>query len=434
MELSAQIRKVWKLSVPAILTQITTIVMQYIDSAMVGKLGAGASAAIGLVASSTWLLGGLISALSVGFSVQIAQYIGAGEPQRARQVLKHSLVTALVFSVLLLAVAAGISGYLPAWLGGEAVIQKDATAYFFVYALSIPFLQMNSLAASCLQCSGNMVTPSILNSLMCILDVAFNAIFIPMYGVQGAAIGTALSVVVISLIMLWFCCLRSDSLRLDRKEHCPLDTQILKRALRIGLPVGGEQVAMCGAMVASTAIIAPLGTIAIAAHSFAITAESLCYMPGYGVGSAATTVVGQSMGAKEYKLAKRYGNICIGFGATLMGLTGIVMFIACPLVFRMLTPDPQVRELAEQVLRIGLLSEPLFAASIAASGALRGAEDTLVPSILNLLSIWVVRLGLALILVPLWGLHGMWVAMLVELWVRGLLLLYRQHTSKYYKQ
>ena len=279
-DLSAQIRKVWKLSVPAILTQITTIVMQYIDSAMVGKLGAGASAAIGLVASSTWLLGGLISALSVGFSVQIAQHIGADQPEKARQVLKHSLVTALVFSSLLLAGAAGISGYLPVWLGGEPAIQGDASAYFLIYALSIPFQQMNSLAASCLQCSGNMVTPSILNSLMCVLDVIFNAIFIPLYGVRGASIGTALSVVVISLIMLWFCCLRSDSLRLDRKERCPLDGQILKRALRIGLPVGGEQVAMCGAMVASTAIIAPLGTIAIAAHSFAITAESLCYMPG----------------------------------------------------------------------------------------------------------------------------------------------------------
>ena len=189
---------------------------------------------------------------------------------------------------------------------------------------------------------------------------------------------------------------------------------------------------MCGAMVVSTIIIAPLGTVAIAAHSFAITAESLCYMPGYGVGSAATTLVGQSMGAREYRQARRYGNICVGFSAVLMGLTGIVMFFACPLVFRMLTPDLQVRELAAQVLRIGLLAEPLYAVSIAASGALRGAEDTLVPSILNLVSIWVVRLGLALILVPAWGLHGMWVAMATELCVRGLLLLRRQLKSRFY--
>jgi putative MATE family efflux protein len=277
-----------------------------------------------------------------------------------------------------------------------------------------------------------MITPSVLNAIMCSLDVVFNAIFIPVYGVLGAAIGTALATVAISLLMLWFCCFRSDSLRLNKRESSPLDWEILKRALKIGTPVGGEQVAMCGAMVASTIIIAPLGTVAIAAHSFAITAESLCYMPGYGVGSAATTLVGQSMGAREYKQAKRYGNICVGFGAVLMGLTGIVMYFACPLVFRMLTPDLQVRELAAQVLRIGLLAEPLYAVSIAASGALRGAEDTLVPSILNLVSIWVVRLGLALMLVPAWGLHGMWVAMATELCVRGLLLLRRQLKSRFY--
>jgi len=431
-ELSDQISRVWKLSVPAILTQITSIVMQYIDSAMVGKLGAGASAAIGLVSTSTWLLGGLTSAVSVGFSVQVAQYIGARRPERARQVLRHGLVTAILFSGLLLAISTSISGDLPAWLGGETAIQRDASLYFLVFALSIPFIQLNSLAASCLQCSGNMVTPSVLNAVMCGLDVAFNAIFIPMYGVLGASIGTALATVVIALIMLWCCCFRSESLRINRKEKSPLDWEILKRALKIGTPVGGEQVAMCGAMVASTVIIAPLGTVAIAAHSFAITAESLCYMPGYGVGSAATTLVGQSMGAREYRQAKRYGNICVGFSAALMGITGVVMFVACPLVFRLLTPDLQVRELAAQVLRIGLIAEPLYAVSIAASRALRGAEDTLVPSVLNLVCIWVVRLGLALILVPLWGLHGMWVAMATELCIRGLLLLHRQLRSRYY--
>jgi len=98
----------------------------------------------------------------------------------------------------------------------------------------------------------------------------------------------------------------------------------------------------------------------------------------------------------------------------------------------MLTPDPSVRTLAAEVLRIGLIAEPLYAVSIAASGALRGAEDTLVPSILNLASIWVVRLGLAFLLVVPLGLHGVWAAMAAELCVRGLLLLMRQRRSKYY--
>ena len=428
--LAGQLSRVWRLSVPAILTQITSIVMQYIDSAMVGRLGPGASAAIGLVSSSTWLMSGFIYGVSAGFSVQVAHHIGAGEEAEARRVLKHGIAAGLILSTLLLLAGAALSAPLPRWLGGDAGILADASAYFLVFALTFPFMQMNSLASSCLQCSGNMVTPSVLNAIMCGSDVLFNAIFIPRLGVLGAGIGTGLATAVISMAMLWCCCVRSKALRLTQPEPCPLDKGILRRALKIGSPVAGQELAMCGAMVASTRIIAPLGTAAIAANSFAVTAESLCYMPGYGIGSAATALVGQSMGAGEYRLAKRYANIATAFGAALMALTGVVMWLACPLVFQMLTPSKEVQALAAEVLRIELLAEPLFAVSIVASGALRGAEDTLVPSILNLLSIWVVRIGLSLVLVGRLGLHGVWIAMAVELCVRGMLMLARLWASK----
>ncbi len=430
-ELSQQIRRVWQLSVPAILTQITTIAMQYIDSAMVGKLGANASAAIGLVASSTWLMNGLGTAICTGFSVQVAQYIGADDAKEARRVVKHGFASAFLFALILLMIGSTVSGPLPRWLGSDKALWGDAHAYFLVFSLALPFSITNHMAAAFLQCSGNMVVPSILNAVMCALDVILNAIFIPVYGVLGAAIGTGLATAVVSFIMLWFCCVRSDSLHLRRKEPFRFSFAILLRAIRIGTPIGAEQAAMCGAMVMTTKISAPLGPIAIAANSFAITAESLCYMPGYGIGAAATTLVGQRIGAKEYPLARRYAYITTGLGCAMMTLTGIVMFIGCPLVFRFLTPDENVRTVAAQILRIGLLAEPLYGVSIVASGALRGAEDTLIPSLLNLFSLWVVRLGLALALVGPLGIHGMWIAMAVELCVRGLLLLLRMIFSRY---
>ncbi len=425
-----QIAHVWRLSVPAILTQITTIAMQYIDSAMVGKLGANASAAIGLVSTSTWLIGGLGSIMSVGFSVQVAQHIGAKRNADARRVVKHGLFTTLVFALVLMAVGVAISGPLPRWLGGESAIRQDASAYFFVFACSIPFMEINRITSAFLQCSGNMVTPSVLNAAMCGLDVVFNALLIPQYGVLGAALGTAAATAVVALVMLW-CCLRTPVFRGERKEPCPLDGGIIKRAMKIGLPVGAEQAAMCGAMVATTMILAPLGTVAIAANSFAITAEGLCYMPGYGIAAAATAIVGQQVGANDQKAAKQLGSITIGLGCITMAVTGLLMFIFCPLVFRLLTPDTQVQELATQVLRIGLLAEPLYGVSIVASGALRGAEDTFVPSLLNLGSIWIVRIGSALLLVGSFGLHGAWIAMAVELCIRGILLLIRHCRSDY---
>ena len=431
--LSGQISRVWKLSVPAILTQISTIVMQYIDSAMVGKLGANASAAIGLVASSTWLINGIGAAIATGFSVQVAQYIGADQPKDARRVVKHGLVFSLLSSLVLMGIGMLLSGKLPQLLRADRALWGDASAYFFVFACSVPVLQMNRLLSAFLQCSGNMVVPSILNTVMCALDVLFNALLIPRYGVLGAALGTALAVLAVTLFSLWFCCLRWDCLRLNRKEQCPLDFSILTRALKIGTPIGLEETAMCAAMVVSTGIIAPLGPIAIAAHSFAITAEALCYMPGYGLGAAATALVGQSVGSRDYPTARRLGAIAVTMGGIMMGLTGFIMFCICPWVFRLLTPVAEVQALATQVLRIGLIAEPLFGVSIVASGALRGAEDTLVPSVLNLLSLWVVRLGLSLILVNALGLHGVWIAMATELCVRGILMLIRQVNSPYLK-
>ena len=431
--LAPKLRLVWQLSLPAILTQITTIAMQYIDSAMVGALGADASAAIGLVASSTWLFGGVTAAVSAGFSVQVAHRIGAGEDTEARTVVRHGLAAALTLAALLALLGLGICRQLPCWLGGGAEICADASAYFLTFSLMLPFSQLNSLTAGFLQCAGDMVTPSVLNAVMCGLDVVCNALLIPHFGVLGAGMGTALACALVSLAMGWCCCVRNAQLRLRRGETHAFRPEILKKAFRIGAPVAVQEIAMNGAMVASTMILAPLGAAAIAANSFAVTAESLCYMPGYGVGSAATTLVGRSVGAGDAAQARRYGNICTALGGALMGCTGLLMMIFCPFVFRLLTPVAEVRTLAAQALRIGLLAEPLFGVSIAAAGALRGAGDTLVPSLLNLGSIWIVRLGLSLLLVGKLGLRGMWIAMAIELCVRGALMLWRQKTSKFYE-
>lgn len=319
-KLKPEVKQVWQLSLPAILTQITTIAMQYIDSAMVGALGAAASAAIGLVVAMTWLYNGVLSAVSAGFSVQVAHHIGAGQDSDARNVIRHGLISALSISGLLAFSGLLLSHPLPILLGGDPAICPNATAYFFVYSLMIPFSQLNSLTSAFLQCSGDMVTPSILNAVMCVLDVVFNALFIPRFGVLGAGMGTALACAIISLIMTWRCCICNKQLHLRRTDKHHFDRNILRKAFQIGMPVAVQEIAMNGAMVVSTRIIAPLGAAAIAANSFAVTAESLCYMPGYGLGMAATTLVGRNIGAREFKTAKRFGNISTAHGCHFHGL------------------------------------------------------------------------------------------------------------------
>ena len=439
-----------QLSLPAILAQISSIVMQYIDASMVGRLGADESASIGLVSSSTWLMGGLCSAASIGFTVQIAQLIGAQRQKEARGVVRQGIVAVLAFATCLLLIGACISAFLPAWLGGEAAICKDSFKYFLVFSLSLPFVQLNNTAGGMLQCSGNMKIPSILHVVMCGLDVIFNLVLIfpsrTVYigslsfwmpgaglGVCGAALGTALAEVCVACLMLYFLLVRSDMLHLRRGEHLHFSAYTLKKALKIAIPVGFEQVVMCGAQIAQTRIVAPLGTVAIAANSFSVTAESLCYMPGYGIGTAATTLIGQSIGAGRKDMTKRLGWLTTGLGMVVMAVTGTLMYIAAPWMIGMLSPEPAIRALGTRILRIEAFAEPMFGASIVASGVFRGAGDTLVPSCLNFFSMWAIRIPASAILAPRFGLPGVWLAMRVELCVRGILFLIRLAGSRWLK-
>ena len=471
-ETKEYLRQVIQLSIPAVLAQISSIIMQYIDAAMVGSLGATATAAIGLVSSTTWLFGGLCVSAATGFSVQVAQRIGGEQEKEARDVLRQAIMCTLLFGAIVSAVGLGISSQLPVWLGGAEEIRRDASRYFLIYACALPAAQMRHTAGSALQCSGDMKVPSRLNIMMCGLDVIFNSLLIfptrqvslfgisatvigAGMGVTGAALGTALAEAVTAVLMLYAVCFRSEKLRLAgpscwrkrsrrmrpqgelsetvpvMEEKFQLQPKCLRTALRLALPMAFEHTIMCGAHIAETRIVAPLGTVAVAANSLAVTAESLCYMPGSGIGTAATTLVGQSIGAGKPERAKRYANLAVILGAAVMTCTGGLMFLGAPLMFSMLTPDAAIRELGVRVLRIEAFAEPLFAVSIVTTGALRGAGDTLIPSMINLASMWGVRITVASLLAPRIGLVGVWIAMCGELCVRGLMFLVRLLRGKW---
>ncbi len=423
-----QLKLVFCLSLPAILAQLSVIVMDYIDTSMVGHLGAGPSASIGLVASTTWIFGGFCMATSSGFSVQVAHLVGAKRFDRARQVLREALTSVIIFSVLLGLVGVAISGALPHWLGGNEDICADASAYFLIYTAFLPVLQIGFTCSAMLQASGNMKVPAILNVLMCVLDVLFNYIFI--YGldmgVKGAALGTGLAELVAALLAFSFLAFRSEELKLagERGSFIP-SKESLRTALGISSPMWLQNVIMRGAHICSILIVAPLGTVAIAANAFAIIAEGVCYMPGYGMEESATTLVGQSLGARRKDMARRFALISTGMGALLVTSLAVLMFILAPWMMGLLSSDADVVALGTRCLRLEAFAETFYAISMVAYGSFVGAGDTFVPSIMNFGSMWVVRIGLALILVPHFGLMGYWIAMCVELNVRGIIFLAR---------
>ena len=451
MTLRQQLRLTVELSIPSIVAQISAIAMQYIDAAMVGRLGADAAASIGLVSTTTWLFWGTCSAAATGFSVQVAHHVGASRLSEARAVLRQAILSVAVFSLVLAGIGALISPHLPIWLGGTDEINANASAYFLIFALSLPLLQLNFLAGSMLRCSGNMRVPGMLNVLMCALDVVFNFFLIfptrevewlglslhlpgAGLGVTGAALGTALAELVVAGLMMGYLVTRSNDLRLtgERGSFLPA-ASTLRKALHIGLPMGVEHVVICGAQIMTTVIVAPLGVFAIAANSFGITAESLCYMPGYGIADAATTLVGQSLGAGRKELTRRFAHITVGMGIAVMAVMGVVLYVGAPLIMSSMTPDFEVQRLGVEALRIEAFAEPMFAAAIVAYGVFVGAGNTLVPCLMNFFSIWAVRLTLAAALAPVMGLNGVWLAMCIELCFRGIIFLIRLEKGNWMK-
>lgn len=423
-----QLRLIVKMSVPSIMAQISSVLMFFIDAAMVGHIGARASASIGLVETSTWLLGGLASAASLGFSVQVAHAIGANDMERARRVLRQSIVCALIYSSCLALVGAAIHSHLPYWLGGSEEIARDASLYFLIVSLAGPLFQMAGLAGSMLKCSGNMKIPSMLNIMMCVLDVIFNYIFIYVcgLGVPGAALGTSLAYFTTAVAMMYFLLFRDHHLSLvGTKGSFRPTADCVRSAFKIGAPIALQHVLMGGAQIVSTAIVAPLGIIAIAANTFAITVESICYMPGYGIAEAATTLVGQGIGAGQKVLTRSLARFSVGIGMAVMAVMGVLMWVFAPEMMSLLTPVEEIRMLGSHSLRIEAFAEPFFAAAIVCNGIFVGAGDTLKPAIMNLTSMWVVRLTLAALLAPTYGLTGVWTAMAVELTFRGTIFLVR---------
>jgi putative MATE family efflux protein len=402
--------------------------MFFIDASMVGHLGAKASAAIGLVETTGWLMGGLASAANLGFAVQAAHFIGANDFEAARRVLRQSMVCCMAWALMISLTSLAIAPSLPYWLGGSAEIARDASTYFAIFGLCGIFFQMEGLAGSMLKCSGNMKIPSMLNIAMCMMDVGFNYLFIYILelGVMGAAIGTGVAMLITAVLMLYFLLVKSKMLALvGRPGSFRPKEDTIRTAFKIGAPMGLQHLLMGGAYIVSTLIVAPLGTIAIAAHSLAITVESLCYMPGYGIAEAATTLVGQAIGAGQRQLTRSFAYMSVGLGIGVMTLMGVLMWTFAPELMTLMSPVEEVIAQGTTALRIEAWAEPMFAAAIVANGVFIGAGDTLKPAIMSLSSMWLIRLTTAAWLAPRYGLKGVWTAMAAELTIRGTIFLVR---------
>ena len=446
--LSQTAQVVLALSLPSILQQMVVTAMEYIDAAMVGHIGAEATAAIGIVSSSTWLLHGVLVGLYTAFSIQIAQYLGADRQEDARGVLRQSMLFNLILGLGAAAFGIGISRFLPGWLGADPSLQANASAYFAIWSAALPFTMAMGMYTAQLRATGDALTPGLISVLVCVLDIVFNFFLINPsrtlvlfgrtvtvwgagLGVPGAALGTALSDVVGGLLALAILLLRDGPLCIRRPGSWKITRSCLMNLWRVGAPLAAERAALSSAQVVLVRIVSGLGTVAIAANSLGVSAEGLCYMAGYGIQDASIALIGQAVGANRRDMAKRFAWLCTLMGMGIMALSGAGLWLFAPALMGIFTADAAVIALGARVLRIEAFAEPMFGASIVASGAMQGAGDSTACFVLNLVSMWGIRLTLASLLAPRFGLVGVWGAMCCELCIRGLLFLVRLARGKW---
>lgn len=443
----------WHLAWPAIIEQIMGTLVSFVDTAMVGALGANATAAVSINAASIWLINSVLSGIGVGYSVQVANAIGAEDDKRARAVMRQGMLAVILLGLAALVLLEGLASWIPSWLGAEPEVYPQAVAYLRCYALGLPFATALSVFSAILRCAGDTKTPLVLNSLANVANIIFNffliystrLVTIPVIGwsfsvlgaglgVRGAALGSALALCLAAVcMMVRVLGNRQRPLITAPDENWKPSLPIIREAARLGLPYIGERATVNLGQICMTWVVAKVGTVALAANQIAVNAEAICYLPAYGISFAATALVGQSIGAKNREDAAAYGTLAARLSFLIcLGTAALLFFCADPLS-GLFTPDQEVVAETAKVLRIVSFCEPFFALSIVYAGALRGAHDVRSSMYISLSTMWGLRVTLAFLFVFVlhWGLAGVWAAMSVDLTVRGLLCWLRWRSGKW---
>lgn len=423
---------VLKLAIPATAELLLNMVVDMVNTYLVGHLGAAPLAAVGL--SSQWMTTTMVlfSAVGTGATALLARHVGARDWTTANQVLNQALVVAFLIGLVATAVLEWSAAPALRLMGAEEEALALGVPYLRLVGAVLMFSALMFIGNACLRGAGDTRTPLLVMAVVNLLNVSIswplvNGLWgLPSLGVQGAAIGSLAGRLAGGLLVVALL-LRGRSGLALRARGWRFDPALVWRMLHIGLPAGLDQLIFRLGMLAYVRIVAALGTAAYAAHQVALSAESLSFMPGFGFAVAATTLVGQGLGARDEQRAEQDGFASFYLAAGLMSFMGAGFMLFAPELMGFFTTDPQVIALGTLPLRLIGLVQPFLAAMMVFAGGLRGAGETVAPLLINAGAVWLVRVPSALLLTQFfsWGLTGAWIAMALDLVVRGGLLFAR---------
>jgi MATE family multidrug resistance protein len=421
-------RDVLNLALPAMGEQLLSMMVGIVDTFLVGHLGAAPLAAVGLANQWVFMATMLFGAIATGSTALIARFIGAREPDQANEVLRQSILLGALIGLIATLLGLSLAQQAVTLLGAEEDVIGLGTSYLRVVSSIFFFSTLMFIGNASLRGAGDTKTPLLVMLVVNGVNIvvawtAINGPFgLPQLGVVGSALGAATGRLVGGLLVIGILLRGRANIQLKLANLRP-DWALIRRILRVGLPSGLEQLLFRTGHMVFARILAELGTVAYAANQVAMNGWSLSFMPGFGFALAATTLVGQSLGAEDPEGAQRRGYTAYRMGAALMATVGLAFLLFPAQIVGFFTNDPQIIAIGTMPLRMVGLIQPLLAASMVFSGGLRGAGDTRWPMVITGGSIWLVRLPLAYLFALLldWGLPGAWTALALDLSLRGLL-------------
>lgn len=431
---SADVRKaIFKLALPAMLEFGLMMLVQMIDMIQVGSLGPWAIAATGLAAQPTMLIFSVFSALVVGTTALVARAAGAGNRDYACRVTRQSFIIVLIMGIIITVIGIPASGSIIKLMGADVDTIEPGTIYMKIVIAGTVFTVGNMVLAASLRGVGDMITPMISNIVANIINIFMNWVLIngklgfPRLEVAGAAIATSFSRLIAFAITLHAVYARDKYIHISIHDSYRFEPDIIKSVLNIGIPAAIEQLIMRGGALLFARLIAGFGTIMFAAHQIAINIDGLGIVPAMAFQMAATTLVGQGIGAQKPELSEEAARQSTIISTIMMSLIGVIYFFLGKYAIGIFTKDAQVVALGRNALKILAFSQPFTAIYFVMAGALRGAGDTKYAMYASAIGMWAVRLGIGYILADLlnMALAGAWIAVTIDMAVRMILVLKR---------
>lgn len=417
-----------KLIVPMVIEQLLAVTVGMADMIMVSGAGEEAVSGISLVNSINVLLIMVFAAMASGGSVVVAQLLGSGDRERACKGANQQMMICILLSTVMMVFALVFNRSILSLIYGrvEAQVMENAVTYFYIIALSFPFLAVYNAGSALFRVMGNSHISMIMSAIMNVINIAGNYVLIYYFqmGVSGVAYATLISRIVAAAVLLMM--IRSQKLpvHIDRYFRFGWDTEMLKNIMGIGIPQSLENSMFQIGKLLTQSLISSFGTAAIAANACASTVEMLADIPGSAMGLALVTIVGQCAGAGEYGQARKYTGKLLKVTYLFLILLNVILFGMAGIIAGWYHLTEQGTHYAVQLIRYhSVCCMLIWPLAFTLASALRSAGDAKFTMTSSIISMWVFRIGLAYVIAR--GFHmgvlGVWIAMTIDWAVRAVL-------------